>query len=213
MLQRLRARNERTENSEEQPGGVTLIVGLGNPGRRYRTTRHNLGFMVVERLAHDFPAGTTRSRMQADLLETRSGDRRIVLAKPQTFMNASGDSVAQLVRWYKVEASQLLVIYDELDLPFGTIRLRANGSAGGHNGITSVIQRLGTQEFPRLRIGIGRPARGSTVPYVLSGFFSEERPQLPAVIDRAAEAVHDWRNLGIDAAMNLHNRRPQESET
>jgi PTH1 family peptidyl-tRNA hydrolase len=208
MLQRFRNRKPQDEPPAAGSGAVTLIVGLGNPGARYRTTRHNLGFMVVERMAHDLPAGTARTRMQAELLETHQCDRRLVLAKPQTFMNDSGKSVAQLLRWYKVELSNLLVIYDELDLPFGTIRLRPNGSAGGHNGLESVIQQLGTQQFPRLRIGISRPARGSTVPYVLSGFFAEERPQLPGIIDRSVEAVHDWLDLGIDAAMNLHNRRP-----
>jgi PTH1 family peptidyl-tRNA hydrolase len=213
MLTRFRNRKLQDEPPAAGGGSVTLIVGLGNPGTRYRTTRHNLGFMVVERLAHDLPPGTTRTRMQAELLETTRCDRRLVLAKPQTFMNDSGTSLAQLVRWYKVELSDLLVIYDELDLPFGTIRLRPNGSAGGHNGLESIIQHLGTQQFPRLRIGIGRPQRGSTVPYVLSGFFAEERPQLPGIIDRSAEAVQDWLDLGVDAAMNLHNRRPSNTKS
>lgn len=212
MLQRLRGRGARDVPTCESSGGVRLIVGLGNPGPRYRMTRHNIGFIVVERLANDLPPGTTRTRMQAELLETRDGDRRIVLAKPQTFMNESGVAVAQIVRWYKVDLRHLLVVYDELDLPFGVIRLRARGSAGGHNGLASVIEHLGTQEFPRLRIGIGRPTRGSTVAYVLSDFFPEQRLQLPAIVDRAVDAIHDWLDLGIDAAMNLHNRRPGEPE-
>lgn len=208
MLQRIRGRKpgEVPEVTDTSP--VALIVGLGNPGRRYRLTRHNVGFMAAEAFAGSLPEGVTRSRMQADLLETRRGSQRIVIAKPQTFMNSSGDSVRQLVRWYKVDLAQLLVIYDELDLPFGTLRLRADGSAGGHNGVKSIIEQLGSQEFPRLRIGISRPPRGSTVPYVLSGFFEAERPQLPSILNRAVEAIDDWLDLGIDRAMNEHNRRP-----
>ncbi|RIK39211.1 MAG: aminoacyl-tRNA hydrolase [Chloroflexi bacterium] len=190
-----------------------LIVGLGNPGRRYQRTRHNIGFMVVDRLARDLPAGTARSRMQAELYETRLGERRVILAKPQTFMNASGESVGQLVRWYSIKRPNLLIVYDDLNLPFGTLRLRPGGSDGGHNGLTSIIQHLGTEQVPRLRVGIGRPVRGSTVPYVLSEFFQDERPLLPGVIERAAAAVHDWMTLGIDAAMNLHNRKPDAEAT
>jgi PTH1 family peptidyl-tRNA hydrolase len=186
---------------------VYLIVGLGNPGRRYERTRHNAGFMAVERLAEKLPNGTARSRFQAELLETHDGDERVVLAKPLTFMNDSGRSVSQIARWYKVPRERLLVIYDELDLPFGSIRLRPNGSAGGHNGVTSVIQQLHTQDFARLRIGISRPQSGSTVPYVLARFSSDEQKALPEIIDRAADAALLWLREGITVAMNEHNRR------
>ena len=207
MLNKLR-RNTRS-GSPDAAGEVYLIVGLGNPGRRYERTRHNAGFMAVERLYSILTGGTARSRFQADLIETRDGDKRIVLAKPLTFMNESGTAVSQIARWYKVPRDRLLVIYDELDLPFGTIRMRANGSAGGHNGVQSIIQHLQTQDFARLRIGINRPQAGSTVPYVLSQFTSEEQKALPEIIDRAATAAMLWLREGVTVAMNEHNRRPE----
>jgi PTH1 family peptidyl-tRNA hydrolase len=184
-----------------------VIVGLGNPGRRYQATRHNLGFMTVDVLASRLPDGTRRNRFQAELLETRDSDRRVVLARPETFMNESGVAVAQIARWYKVPRQRLLVIYDELDLPFGAIRLRADGSAGGHNGIASVIRQLSTQEFARLRIGIDRPPQGPTVPYVLSTFRPDEQRELPAILERAADAALVWLREGAIVAMNQFNRR------
>ena len=184
-----------------------LIVGLGNPGRRYRNTRHNAGFMAVERLAARLPPGTARSRFQAELLETHDGGRRVVLAQPQTFMNDSGVAVSQLARWFKVPRERMLIVYDELDLPFGALRLRPHGSAGGHNGMKSIIQHLGSDQFARLRVGIGRPPRGSTVPYVLSSFVDAERRELPGILDRASDAALDWLRLGVIEAMNVHNRR------
>jgi PTH1 family peptidyl-tRNA hydrolase len=185
-----------------------LIVGLGNPGRRYQGTRHNAGFMVADRIYDRLPHSTTRSRFQADYVETRDDDRRVVIVKPHTFMNDSGSAVGQIQRWFKVPNDRLLVVYDELDLPFGQIRLRASGSDGGHNGVASIIQHLRTQEFPRLRIGIGRPRAGSSVHYVLSPFTPEEQCELSTVIDRAADAALSWLRDGITAAMNEHNRRP-----
>lgn len=204
MLGRLRDRaRERRSTGDD----VWLIVGLGNPGPRYERTRHNVGFMVVDELARRLPGGATRDRFQAAVLETRHDGRRVILAKPQTFMNESGQAVAQLVRWYKVPLERLLVIYDDLDLPFGTIRLRAEGSDGGHNGLASVQQHLQTQAFPRLRVGISRPASGSTVPYVLSPFSPDEQRQLPEVIALAADAALHWMEHGIVSAMNTFNRR------
>jgi PTH1 family peptidyl-tRNA hydrolase len=207
VLNRLRP-NRRRHDDQPPTGEVYLIVGLGNPGRRYQGTRHNLGFMTVDRIYDRLPRGSARSRFQADYVETRDGDRRVVLIKPQTFMNESGAAVGQLARWFKVPTDGLLVIYDELDLPFGQIRLRASGSDGGHNGVASVIQHLRTQEFARLRIGISRPRTGSTVPYVLSPFSPSEQHELSGVIDRAADAALAWLRIGITAAMNEHNRRP-----
>jgi len=206
MLHRLR-RNRR-DGSPDGASETYLIVGLGNPGRRYERTRHNAGFMAVERLYEILPSGTSRSRFQAEMIETRDGERRVVLAKPQTFMNESGIAVSQVARWYKVPRDRLLVIYDELDLPFGTIRMRANGSAGGHNGVQSVIDHLHTQDFARLRIGISRPKAGSTVPYVLAQFSSDEQRTLPEIIDRAASAALLWLREGATVAMNEYNRRP-----
>jgi len=191
----------------EGDGDVWLVVGLGNPGRRYEGTRHNAGFMAVERLQRRLPEGTSRARFQAHIVETRNGDSRVVLAQPQTFMNESGIAVAQLVRWYKVPLDRLLVVYDDLDLPLGTIRLRADGSDGGHNGIASIIRSLKTNTFPRLRIGISRPASGPTVPYVLSRFNATERRELEDILDRTSDAILVWIREGLVSAMNQFNQK------
>ncbi len=191
----------------EGDGDVWLVVGLGNPGRRYEGTRHNAGFMAVERLQRRLPEGTSRARFQAHIVETRDGDSRVVLAQPQTFMNESGIAVAQLVRWYKVPLDRLLVVYDDLDLPLGTIRLRADGSDGGHNGIASIIRSLKTNTFPRLRIGISRPASGPTVPYVLSRFNATERRELEDILDRTSDAILVWIREGLVSAMNQFNQK------
>jgi len=191
----------------EGDGDVWLVVGLGNPGRRYEGTRHNAGFMAVERLQRRLPEGTSRARFQAHIVETRDGDSRVVLAQPQTFMNESGIAVAQLVRWYKVPLERLLVVYDDLDLPLGTIRLRADGSDGGHNGIASIIRSLKTNTFPRLRIGISRPASGPTVPYVLSRFNATERRELEDILDRTSDAILVWIREGLVSAMNQFNQK------
>ena len=188
-------------------GDVWLVVGLGNPGRRYQSTRHNAGFMAIDRLAARLPEGIGRSRFQSEIRETRLDDRRIVLAKPQTFMNESGVAVQQLMRWYKAPRERLLVVYDELDLPLGTIRLRGDGSDGGHNGVASVIHHLRSSSFPRLRIGISRPAQGPTVPYVLAPFPPDEQRQVDPVLDLGAEATLVWVREGLVVAMNTFNRK------
>lgn len=187
-----------------------LIVGLGNPGTRYAQTRHNIGFMVVDRLLRDLPAGTHRRRFDAEIAETAADGRRIVLVKPQTFMNRSGNAVQQVIRWYHVPLDRVLVIYDDLDLPFGQLRLRPDGSSGGHNGLESIIAQLGTTGFPRLRIGITRQTRGDTVNYVLSRFSREEEARLPEIIQEAAEAALIWSSEGLGPAMNRFNRRSPE---
>ncbi|MDI3341019.1 MAG: aminoacyl-tRNA hydrolase [Sphaerobacter sp.] len=183
-----------------------LIVGLGNPGPRYAATRHNIGFMVVDELARRFPPGETRRRFDSELIETTGPRGRVVLLKPQTYMNLSGNAVAPTARWYRVPLDRILIIYDDLDLPFGRIRLRPGGSSAGHNGLASVLQMLGTERVPRLRVGIGRPANGNTVGYVLSRFRPEEERRLPDIIALAADAALAWYQDGIDAAMNMYNR-------
>jgi len=202
-----RRRQENRGAVREGDGDVWLVVGLGNPGRRYEGTRHNAGFMAVERLQRRLPEGTSRARFQAHIVETRDGDSRVVLAQPQTFMNESGIAVAQLVRWYKVPLDRLLVVYDDLDLPLGTIRLRADGSDGGHNGIASIIRSLKTNTFPRLRIGISRPASGPTVSYVLSRFNATERRELEDILDRTSDAILVWIREGLVSAMNQFNQK------
>jgi peptidyl-tRNA hydrolase, PTH1 family len=211
MLGRLRQGDRRERGAPGAGEPVWLIVGLGNPGKRYHATRHNAGFMAIDQLRGRFPGGTARSRFQADFVETRDGERRVVLAKPQTFMNESGVAVSQLARWFKVPRERLLVIYDELDLPFGQIRLRGDGSAGGHNGMKSIIQHLHSQDFARLRIGIDRPQAGANVPYVLSNFSNSEQRELPAILDRACEATLAWLREGVDTAMNEFNRRVDDA--
>jgi peptidyl-tRNA hydrolase, PTH1 family len=183
-----------------------LITGLGNPGRQYAATRHNIGYMIADELARQLPPGERRHRFDSEIIETSEPEGRIVLLKPETFMNLSGNAVAAAARWYKVPPERLLVIHDDLGLPFGQLRLRARGSSGGHNGLASVIERMGTGTIPRLRIGIGRPEHGNTIPYVLSRFSPEEERVLPEVTKLAAEAARSWYRDGIDAAMNAYNR-------
>jgi len=185
-----------------------IVVGLGNPGREYAETRHNIGFMVLRELVrrHNPPAG--RSRFRAEITEYFDGGEKVVLVAPQTYMNLSGVAVQQVMNWYRADLEQLLVIYDDLDLPFGQIRVRASGSPGGHNGLHSIIQELGTSEVPRMRIGIGR-GPGTAVSRVLSRFNQEEAKELPEVIARAADAVELWIRTDIVNVMNEANRRPE----
>jgi len=195
---------ERRRNAPPQRP-ASLIVGLGNPGAKYQSTRHNVGFMVIDKLGSGID-GSSRERFQGAILETRRDDETLVLLKPLTFMNNSGASVSQVANWYKISPEKILIVYDDLDLPFGTIRLRPKGSAGGHNGLESVIRHVGTDEVPRLRIGIGRPASGSTVNYVLSRFSKQEQTELASVVDLAAEVAACWLSNGIQVAMNRYNR-------
>lgn len=183
-----------------------LIVGLGNPGPQYRYNRHNIGFMLADRLAERL--GVKFSRLESKALVTKGEHqgRRIVLAKPQTFMNLSGQAVGALVRFYKVPLSNLLIAYDDVDLPLGTLRLRPGGGSGGQKGMASIIERLGTQEFPRLRLGIGRPpGRMEAADYVLQDFSAGEKELLGPVLDRAAEAALVFVVEGLEAAMNRYN--------
>jgi PTH1 family peptidyl-tRNA hydrolase len=183
-----------------------LITGLGNPGREYRETRHNIGFMLVDHLAQRL--GVSFSRMESKALVTKGEyqGRRLVLAKPQTYMNLSGSAVGSLMRFYKVPITNLLVAYDDVDLPLGTIRLRAEGGSAGQKGMASIIERLGTQEFPRLRLGIGRPpGRMDAAAYVLQPFKKDETDLLPVILDRAVDAVLVFVTSGLESAMNQFN--------
>jgi len=197
-----------TEIEDESPmfdsGRTRVVIGLGNPGRKYAGTRHNFGFLVVEELARRTAAPTSKQRMKAEVTETRFGGNRLVLAMPQTYMNESGTATREIMRWYKTPPEDVLIVVDDLDLPFGQIRLRPRGSAGGHNGLKSIFQQVGTQEIPRLRVGIGRGG-GHTIGHVLSRFSPEEQAVLPTVIDRAADGVELWLEKGIIEAMNVLN--------
>ena len=183
-----------------------LIVGLGNPGREYHLNRHNIGFLALDRVSSkmEIPLGHLRSK--ALIGEKIFTDKKIFLAKPQTFMNQSGLSVASLLRFYRVPLEQLLVIYDDLDLPLGTIRLRENGSSAGHKGMNSIIEQLGSSDFPRLRLGIGRPnGRMDVMDYVLQDFNENETEILSLTLDCAFAATKLFLNYGIDAAMTKFN--------
>ncbi len=183
-----------------------IIVGLGNPGRGYRENRHNLGFMVVDRLSLKLNIPMNKVQSKALVGSGLYQESRFVLAKPQTYMNLSGQAVQGLVRFYKVPLEQLLIAHDDLDLPFGTIRLRPGGGSAGQRGIASVIQSLGTPDFPRLRLGIDRPSgRMDAADYVLQDFTAGERDALSAILDRAADAVLEFASQGLEAAMNSFN--------
>ena len=191
---------------------LQLLVGLGNPGSRYAETRHNVGFMVLERLAaRSGVPFRSQPKLHGLLAELGTGPARLRLLMPQTFMNESGRSIRAALDWYRLVPGQLLVVVDDMDLPFGRLRLRAAGSAGGHNGLRSTIQHLGTQEFARLRIGIGAPAleaqerRERTVGHVLGRFSPAERPALEAVLDEVAAGIDLIRRQGIERAGNRLN--------
>ncbi|MCS6881502.1 MAG: aminoacyl-tRNA hydrolase [Oscillochloridaceae bacterium] len=184
-----------------------LIVGLGNPGERYARTRHNIGFEALDVLARRHGLEFRGKQARSLVAEGTIAGQRVALAKPQTFMNLSGQAVSALRNWYKIDpARELLVIYDDLDLPFAKLRLRERGSAGTHNGMRSIVQQLGNGEFPRLRVGIGQPpGKMDPAAYVLSRFSREEEEALPALLDTVADAVEVVLREGLVAAMNRYN--------
>ena len=187
---------------------MKLIVGLGNPGREYRDTRHNVGFMVVDEIARR--RSLTWAMAPAQVPETfvvkKFVPDPLLLAKPLTYMNLSGDAVAALSRYYDIEVADLLVVIDDVDLPFGRLRARPSGSGGTHNGLRSVVTRLGTTDFPRLRVGVGRgDARRDLANHVLSKFEPAEREPLESVITRAADAAEMFAAEGIIRVMNTYN--------
>lgn len=186
---------------------MKIIVGLGNPGREYATTRHNLGFMVIDEIARRLPPVERRNRFRAEVLEIFASGEKIILLKPQTYMNLSGVSVREAMRWYRIPAEETLVVADDIDLVFGAIRMRASGGSGGHNGLKSIIAEIGTEDFPRLRMGIGR-GRGHATRQVLGRFNPEEETLLPEFVSAGADCALAWRSEGVVAAMNRCNRRP-----
>jgi len=185
-----------------------LIVGLGNPGRDYARTRHNAGFLLLDRLADRWRVEwAARKKFNARVGRADRGDRRIFLCEPETYMNASGEAVSALMKFYKVPPSQLLVAVDDADLPFGDIRLRPGGSSGGHHGLESVEQHLGTRDYARLRIGIGRRAADEReiTDWVLAAFKKEEMPVLEKVLQTGCEQIECWLSAGVREAMNRFN--------
>jgi PTH1 family peptidyl-tRNA hydrolase len=185
-----------------------LIVGLGNPGSRYRNTRHNFGFMVLDKLAEDLNAPFRRIQHKAMISKAHRGDKLIILAKPRTYMNNSGQSVSSLTRFYKVPLQNILICFDDADLDFDTIRLRSEGGSSGQKGMASIINSLGSQQIPRMRLGLGRPSgKMDTANFVLLPFSNQEEEILPFILDRAASAVLTFIDEGITTAMNKFNTK------
>jgi peptidyl-tRNA hydrolase, PTH1 family len=182
-----------------------MVVGLGNPGAKYKRTRHNAGFIVLDELAERWGLHDWHKKNDARYALDRQ--RRTLLVEPQSFMNLSGSPTLGMATFYKIPPPRILVVVDELDLPFGTLRMRAQGSAGGHNGLKSIIEALG-QDYPRLRIGIGRDHEGDAIERVLSPFSDEELRELPEIVDRAIEGIELWLDAGVTPAMNRINAKP-----
>ena len=199
---------------------MKVIVGLGNPGLKYGLTKHNVGFMLVNALAEKLGISETewKDKFEALVAETRIGTEKVLLVKPMTYMNDSGRAVGPLLSWYKLEPEDLVVVHDDMDIPTGTIRIRKKGSAGGHNGIKSVLAHVGDEHFTRVRIGIGRPLPGwSVIDHVLAPFPGEEVPKIREAIEYLLPAVETIVTEGTDLAMNKYNprkqKKPKQTET
>jgi len=189
-----------------------LIVGLGNPGQKYQNTRHNFGFLVAEELARKFDIkfkkDTSANAVAASFVDN---DSKCILLLPLTYMNLSGSSVEYVIKKHNIALKHILIVCDDLDIPFAQLRLRAKGSAGGHNGLKSIIEKLGTNEFARLRMGIGRPQpQKETVDFVLDTFSGQEKKQLPEIISAAVECCLVWMTHGVDEAMSQFNQRKND---
>jgi PTH1 family peptidyl-tRNA hydrolase len=184
---------------------MKILVGLGNPGEKYTKTRHNLGFWVIDRLADRFGVEVNRRRFRSLMVEMPLDTGRLVLIKPQTYMNRSGLSVRAVLEHYACSRESLMVICDDLNLPPGRLRIRRKGSSGGHNGLESIVASLGSTEFPRLRIGVGSPHRGEASEYVLSPFLKGEKDVIDKALETACEAVVDWVQGGIEGCAKKYN--------
>ena len=184
---------------------MKIIVGLGNPGSEYTKTRHNAGFMAIERLAQRHGITGVKTNFHAGVLDGRVAGHRCLLVQPMTFMNRSGLTVAEAVNFYKLDLQDLLILVDEAALPVGSIRLRATGSAGGHNGLRDIEEKLGTRDYPRLRIGVESPTRASRKDFVLGRFSEDQLADLDPALNRACDAIESWLNDGIAKAMSLYN--------
>lgn len=200
-------RKRDNDSHTEQAQNTFLIVGLGNPGRQYSQNRHNIGFMLIDRLAHRLGLIFSRVQNKALVTDGRYQGKKTILAKPQTFMNNSGQAVGALTRFYKLSSTNLLIAYDDVDLPFEMIRMRPCGGSSGQKGMKSIIQHLGTEDFPRLRMGIDRPpGRMQTPDYVLQDFAKSQTEALEILLERAADAALLFISEGIDPAMTRFNQ-------
>lgn len=197
------------QDMEMSENAIYLITGLGNPGREYRFNRHNVGFMLLDKLAEHLEVSFSRLESKALVTKTNYSNARLILVKPQTYMNNSGQAVGSLLRFYKVPLENLFVVYDDVDLPLGTIRIRSGGGSAGQKGMKSIIERLGSQDFPRIRIGVGRPpGRMSAADYVLQDFSSDEKTLISETLDRGVEATLMFVREGLETAMNRYNGTP-----
>ncbi|MGB5823979.1 MAG: aminoacyl-tRNA hydrolase [Proteocatella sp.] len=184
-----------------------LIVGLGNPGKQYEATRHNVGFLAIDEIAKELDIKVDRLKYKSIIGEGRIGTEKVILAKPQTFMNLSGQAVVELVNFYKVDMANLILIYDDIDLDTGKLRIRKSGSAGTHNGMRSIIELLGKQDFPRIRIGVSKPKNGQDLAsFVLSKFEKSELNDVMSTIVDSRKAVIETVQTNLDKAMNLYNK-------
>jgi PTH1 family peptidyl-tRNA hydrolase len=184
---------------------MKVVVGLGNPGKQYHGTRHNVGFAVIDGLAASPTCGRFQSRFSAQVAELMEGSEKVLLVKPETFMNLSGRAVREVMDFYKVELADLLVVCDDVNLPLGKLRVRRKGSAGGHNGLKDIQNHLGTQDYARLRIGVDAAGEGELVDHVLGRFRPSERPIIDEAIAAAIEAVSVWAQQGTEACMSRYN--------
>lgn len=190
-----------------------IIVGLGNPGRKYENTRHNLGFITIDKLADDHGISITRSKHKSLIGEGRIAGEKVLLVKPQTFMNLSGEAVREVMSYYRETPDHLLVIYDDIDIPAGSVRIRKKGGAGTHNGMRSVVSQLGEDGFARIRIGIGGEDGKDLIGHVLGGFTSDEAGPMREAVLTAVSAIECMLSRGIDIAMNEYNTRKEKEDS
>jgi PTH1 family peptidyl-tRNA hydrolase len=188
-----------------------LIVGLGNPGTKYTLTRHNIGFLAIDALARSFNGELRKEEHKALTLKLKLDDQEVLLAKPQTYMNHSGESVVPLMQYYKIEPEHVLVIHDEIDLPFNYMKIQKNRGPGGHNGIKSITEQLGHQDFARIRLGVGRPSNTNipVVDYVLQNFDKEEQTRLVEFLNRTGDAIESFIFDGFERAAGEYNQKPE----
>lgn len=184
-----------------------VIAGLGNPGKKYENTRHNMGFITIDRLAEKHDIKTDKLKFKALVGEGRIAGQKVLLVKPQTYMNLSGESLREVMQFYKLEPENLIVIYDDIDIALGALRIRKFGSAGTHNGMKSVVYQLQSDRFPRIRIGIGSQKKGDLVNFVVGGFSKEEVPVLEETVTKAVSAIECILESDIDIAMNRYNTK------
>ncbi|MCI6012997.1 MAG: aminoacyl-tRNA hydrolase [Firmicutes bacterium] len=189
-----------------------IIAGLGNPGKKYENTRHNMGFIAIDLLAEEYGIQVDKLKFKSLVGEGRIADQRVLLMKPQTYMNLSGEAIRDAVNFYKIDPQELIVIYDDIDIPAGTFRIRKKGSAGTHNGMRSVVYQLQTDQFPRIRVGIGTEKPVDLIHFVTGGVSGEERKLLEGALEKSAKAAAAIVEKGIEKAMNEYNVRPKKEK-